>query len=283
MEERKKMSEEIREFTRGGIPVLEIETADSVLQVSPYGAHVLSFCPFEDDGRDLLWVSGKSNFIPGKAIRGGIPVCWPWFGSAGTPGHGIARIRMWETGERRREPDGSVTQTFRLTAEDQGLRARLDVTAGKAQTVRLTTENISDRPVALSEALHSYFAVGDIAKTEVLGLECDYLCKLAERNFTQSGPIRFSAETDRIFNAGSRAAVISDSVLERKICVERFGSESAVVWNPWIEKAKRMEDFGDEEYRNMLCIEAANAGGDVRVLGPGAKHELSTRISLLAD
>lgn len=275
------MSEMVRELTRGGIPVLEIETADSVAQVSPYGAHVLSFRPFEDDGRDLLWVSEKSNFTQGKAIRGGIPVCWPWFGNAGTPGHGIARIRMWETGELRKEPDGSATQTFRLTAEDFGLRARLDVTVGKSLTVRLTTENISDKPATLSEALHSYFSVGDIAETEILGLECDYQCKLVQKNFTQSGPIRFGGETDRIYDAGSRAAVIRDPVLGRKILVERFGSESAVVWNPWIEKSKNMADFGDEEYRNMLCIEAANAGGDIRVLGPRAKHELSTRISLL--
>jgi len=277
------MSCNMTESVIGEIPVMEIETNWSVVKISPYGAHVLSFCPFEDDSRDLLWVSGKSNFIRGKAIRGGIPVCWPWFGGAGTPAHGIARISMWEIGELREEPDGSATQIFSLTAKEQGLTVRMDVNAGKALTVRLTTTNISGEPVKLTEALHTYFGVGDIAETSVHGLDCGYFCSLKKEKHTQSGDIRFTEETDRIYNAGSRIAVIDDPVLQRKIRVERFGSESAVVWNPWIEKSKRMADFGDDEYPGMLCIEAANAGDDFRILAPGAVHSLATRISLITE
>ncbi len=260
-----------------GIPAFRIETEDATAVVSPYGAHVLSFTVGEDD---LLWVSGKSNFVEGKAIRGGIPVCWPWFGSAASPAHGLARISMWNMEAPRDEADGSVTLT--MTLEKNGLAAKMVINIGRALTLNLTTVNNSAEPVKLTEALHTYFNISDISRIRILGFEdCDYFCSLAKVTEKQSGAITFDKETDRIYYAGSRIAVIDDPGLERQIRVERFGSDSAVVWNPWIAKAAAMPDFGDDEYPGMLCIEAANAGDDARTLAPGASHTLGTRISLI--
>ena len=264
----------------GEIPVYRISAGNAELEFSTYGAHILSY---KVNGVDLLWVSEKAVFSPGKAIRGGIPVCWPWFGSAGTPTHGVARIAFWDlAGEPVREADGSVSVKMTLTAAEQGLAAVMEINLGATLKVSLTTTNISSETVKLTEALHTYFAIGDIRKTVVRGFEdTEYFCSLSSRTEKQSGVIAFEAETDRIYNAGSRIAVIEDLVIDRKIRVVRSGSASAVVWNPWIDKAARMADYGDDEYPEMLCIEAANAGSDLRTLPPGASHTLGTEISLL--
>ena len=187
---------------------------------------------------------------------------------------------MWDMEAPRDEADGSVTLT--MTLEKNGLAAKMVINIGRALTLNLTTVNESGEPVKLTEALHTYFNISDISKIRILGFEdCDYFCSLAKVTEKQSGAITFDKETDRIYYAGSRIAVIDDPGLERQIRVERFGSDSAVVWNPWIAKAAAMPDFGDDEYPGMLCIEAANAGDDARTLAPGASHTLGTRISLI--
>ncbi len=269
---------DIRTEKIGGLTVLEIETEDAVAQLTPYGAHILSYRPFDTED-DILWVSENSEFRPGKAIRGGIPVCWPWFGKAAVPAHGLGRINLWEMSQVTEEADGSASVFFTLFLEEMNLKARLDVNIGKALTVQLTTENCSGTELKLTEALHTYFTVGDVRAAAVTGLDgCSYL-EFGETK-TQQGEIRFTQETDRIYQAGRRIAVIDDPVLDRQIVVERFGSDTAVVWNPWTEKAAAMADFGDEEYPQMLCIEAANAGDDVRIIPPGGTHTIGTRISL---
>ena len=152
------MKANIEKINIEGIPAFRIETEDATAVVSPYGAHVLSYTVGEDD---LLWVSGKSNFVEGKAIRGGIPVCWPWFGSAASPAHGLARISMWNMEAPRDEADGSVTLT--MTLEKNGLAAKMVINIGRALTLNLTTVNSSAEPVKLTEALHTYFNISDIS------------------------------------------------------------------------------------------------------------------------
>ena len=235
---------------------------------------------FKTGGEEVLWSPKSWNHKGDKWCHGGIPICWPWFGSAATPAHGLARINMWNMEAPRDEADGSVTLT--MTLEKNGLAAKMVINIGRTLTLNLTTVNESGEPVKLTEALHTYFNISDISKIRILGFEdCDYFCSLAKVTEKQSGAITFDKETDRIYYAGSRIAVIDDPGLERQIRVERFGSDSAVVWNPWIAKAAAMPDFGDDEYPGMLCIEAANAGDDARTLAPGASHTLGTRISLI--
>lgn len=266
----------------GALDAVRIITDDAEALLTPHGAHVLSFRPFVGEGEDVLWGSEKSNYEDGKAIRGGIPVCWPWFGKVNMPAHGFARLTRWNMDRPTEEADGSVTVILTYQNQEYGLAARVTVNVGKALTVTLDTENISDHAIPLTDALHTYFHVADVTKIRVSGFDgCDYYCNLAKTMNRQNGDIIFNREIDSIYSAGSRKAVIDDPVLDRRILVERFGSNTAVVWNPWIEKSAKMEDFGDEEYKNMLCVEAVNTREDARTLAPGAKHTLATRISLL--
>ncbi len=275
------MSLAVRVIKIGALPAVEIETEDAVAQLTPYGAHVLSYRTFADDSEtDVLWISDKAEFTPGKAIRGGIPVCWPWFGKAGTPAHGLARINVWQMSEVTEEADGSASLFFTLTLEELKLKARMDVNIGKALTLQLTTWNNSDTALSLTEALHTYFTAGQIEAVSVTGLDG---CSYTEfgKKAVQKGAVTFDKETDRIYQAERRVIVIEDPVLDRKIAVERFGSDTAVVWNPWTEKAAAMADFGNDEFHGMLCVEAANAGDDVRMIPPGGTHTIGTRITVL--
>ncbi len=267
--------------TRGGLPVICIRNDYAETKISSYGAHVLSYIPKGE--KDLLWISGKSWWEQGKPIRGGIPVCWPWFGSAGAPAHGIARISNWKLDSARPEADGSTTLEFALDADNMySLDARLTVNAGAELSVSLRTSNRGFKPFTLSEALHTYFSISDIANVKVCGLEYDDLPDEA-RPFPgfRNGELYFEQETDLVCQPGKKILVVEDSGWNRKIRIQRTGSHSAVVWNPWIAKSRRMEDFGDEEYRSMLCVEAANAREGSRVLIPGSVHTVGTRISLI--
>lgn len=271
----------IRPGTRHGLPVFHIENPFAEAEISPYGAHVLSYTPKGE--KDLLWLSGKSWFEEGKPIRGGIPVCWPWFGDAGTPKHGIARIATWEMETARVEADMSTTLIFSLDRQELcGLTARLLVNVGRALSLALRTKNHGTSSHTLSEALHTYFAVKDITKVSILGLEQDDLPE-AERLFPyfRKGRLTFRQETDLVCSPDEKILVIDDQGEGRKIRVERAGSATAVVWNPWIAKSKAMPDFGDDEYKTMVCVEAANARDGAVGIIPGSAHTLRTRISLI--
>ncbi len=274
------MSLKIENFQFGELPAVKLTTDLGSVSYTPYGAHILSFTPAGQ--KDLLWLSEKSCKTPGKAIRGGIPVCWPWFGAAGKPNHGIARISDWQSSEPCIEPDGSVTVLFDLQSEEYGVNASLKMNAGTSLKLFLTTTNVSGKPLVLSEALHTYFNIGDIAETFVDGLSgCEYTDTVNHTEGKQDGEIAFSCETDRFFYPGDGLITIRDNGNNRKIGVARFGSASAVVWNPWIDKSRRMPDFGDEEYHGMLCVEAANVGKDIRTLPDGKKHTIGTEIFIL--
>ena len=246
--------------------------------VSPEGAHVLSFTPA--GASDVLWLSEKSFFEHGKAVRGGIPVCWPWFGPAGTPAHGIARINTWTLAKTCDESDGSTTLVFTFTDTAHSLEAELRVNAGTALTLELKTTNRGTETYHLTQALHTYFNVEDISATTVDGLdECEYKDMLTGMRLLRQGKIDFHAETDTLYDSNNK--IITIQTPSRRIKVERAGSQSSIVWNPWTAKAARMADFGDDEYKTMLCVEAANAGLDAIDLAPGASHTLGTRISLI--
>ena len=267
--------------SRNGLPVFHVTNPYAEAEISPYGAHVLSYTPKGE--KDLLWISEKSWFEEGKPIRGGIPVCWPWFGDAGDPKHGIARIAMWELETARVEADMSTTLIFFLDRQEFcGLTARLFVNVGTFLSLALRTKNHRPSSCTLSEALHTYFAVKDISKVSILGLDRDDLSE-AQKLFPnlRKGRLTFRQETDLVCHPEEKILVIDDQGEGRKIRVERAGSSTAVVWNPWIAKSKAMPDFGDDEYKTMVCVEAANArDGAVGVI-PGSTHTLRTRISLI--
>ena len=248
--------------------------------VSLLGAHILSYIP--DGKEDLLWMSQKSNLEAGKAIRGGIPICWPWFGSQPEPAHGVARIQFWEFKAAAALPDGSDTLTFELSITDpHPLTVSMSVNFGAKLTVSLTTVNTGNTAFQLGDAIHTYFSIGEISRTVIHGLGGAFAKNCVEKtNFTAQDAFGFNAETDNIYHSEA-AVTIDDPVLKRKILVEKENSRTTVVWNPWIAKSKRMPDFGDEEYHTMVCVEAANCSVDKIDLAPGATHTLTQKISLL--
>ena len=273
--------------TVNGIEVITLSNAFGKAEISLLGAHVMDWTPVNE--APVLWMSEKSFFEIGKAIRGGIPVCWPWFGGAKKPSHGFARIEMWELSGVYELPCGAtqlVLTLDRAALADFPFHAQYAVTLGKSLEVVLTVENRGSAPVTTSGALHTYFAASDIANVRISGLDgasFEDRRVSAEKvtGHVQDGEIAVDAEVDRLYTGTTADVIYSDLGTGRSILVEKLGSYTTVVWNPWIAKAAAMPDFGDEEYHKMICIEAANAGPDERILFPGVSHTLAQKITVL--
>jgi D-hexose-6-phosphate mutarotase len=269
---------------RGGLPMVRIETPWSAAEIHLHGASVTHFQKHGEP--PLLFVSEKSRFTKDAPIRGGIPIIFPWFGKpAGrATQHGFARERGWELVEVNKQPDGSAIAHFSLPVSAELLSIPLDyhVTVGKTLTAELVVTNFSANEFTFENCLHTYFTVGDINQVSVVGLQgVEYLDSLEGRIRKQemSDAIRFTGEVDRLYINTSHAVEILDASLRRKIRVEKEGSASTVVWNPWITKAKAMADFGDEEYQRMVCVESANAGVNEIKLAVGQAARLKINLS----
>lgn len=276
------------EETHAGLPVAVITTPHASARVSLYGGHVLAWQPTGQ--KPVIWVSKAALFEPGKAIRGGVPVCWPWFGPlAGQPLHGFVRTRLWALRDATVDAAGQVTVRLGLSDDastraiwDHAFDLELVVTVGQTLTMALVTRNTGTAPFIISQALHTYFGVGDIEQTTVQGLDgCTYVDKVD--NFTekrQSGPVDFSGETDRIYVNTTADSLIVDAAWGRTIRINKQGSASTVTWNPWIDKEKTMADMVTGEYRGMVCVETCNAGSDQITVAPGQQHALVANISV---
>ncbi|MCW5714382.1 MAG: D-hexose-6-phosphate mutarotase [Bauldia sp.] len=241
-----------------------------------FGGQILSYVPA--GGTDLLWRTSEEHLAAakaaGKAPRGGIPVCWPWFGPHPTdtagPGHGLARIGTWTSdhihgdhGELKFSTDGS-NPLFPYAAD-----AWLYVAVSDVLEVTLTTINRSDRPFVLTQGLHTYLRVGDVEKVEVLGLEK----ATSNKGDHTDGPLTIKGEVDRIYSPVTGPLRVKDPVLRRTIVVENAGCTEAVIWNPGSDKP----DMPAGSFRNMLCVEPANAK-DAPTVPPGGRARISTRI-----
>lgn len=247
------------------------------------GAHIIECIPTGQP--PLLWMSAVDPLKPGTALRGGVPVCWPWFADERDgPAHGIARTSDWQLLEARAD-SLSVHLVLRLPREeitrqlpDVGWAVDIAFTLGAELEIALTTTHTGNKPQRLSQALHSYLPVADIAHVEVNGLQgCAYIDKVSGATFTQQAAVRFDGEVDRIyFDHGADLQLHSGTDV---LHIRREGSHSVVIWNPWLEKSSRLSQFPDDGYRTMVCIEAANAGPDGRTLEPGSTHTLKTVIS----
>ncbi|RPH41074.1 MAG: D-hexose-6-phosphate mutarotase [Planctomycetota bacterium] len=265
----------------GSLPRVVVTGDHASAEIYLHGAQLTQFQP--KGAKPVLFMSGKSWFEANKPIRGGVPVCFPWFGpKAGSPelpAHGFARIRDWDLESCVRQPDGAVRVAFALDSEESDLR--LTFTIGRSLEMEFDVR--SKTALTFEEALHTYFLVGDVRRVGVEGLEnTDYLDKTDSfRRKTQPAePIRITAETDRIYPDTRTACVVRDPVLERTIRVEKEGSDTTVVWNPWIAKAKAMPDFGDDEWPEMICVETANVGDRAVRLQAGETHRMKVRITV---
>ena len=275
----------------GDFTAVKLSNSFGEADLTLYGAHVMSYTPA--GAAPVLWMSEKSMFTAGEPIRGGIPVCWPWFGPDVTGkfgGHGYARVSLWSMVAASQTADGETSVTLALSDKDvdakfapQAFKLELTVTLGAALNVVLKINNTGSENLAYSGALHSYFNVADSAAIKVLGLEnCEYSDKVVNVEGVQNGAIIIDREIDRVYRNTTGVVNVEDPVLKRTIRIAKSGSTSTVVWNPWIEKSIKMPDFGNEEYHTMVCVEAANASAaaDDRVLAPGAVAELQQTISL---
>jgi D-hexose-6-phosphate mutarotase/predicted GNAT family N-acyltransferase len=265
-----------------GLPVAEITTPDAMARVAVQGGQVLEWQP--SGQKPVIWVSKAAVHQPGKGVRGGVPVCWPWFGQLEGKGvHGFVRTRMWEVREARLDMADTVVLRLGIR-EDESTRAQWDhafdleliVTVGAALKMELVTRNTGNAPFTITDGLHTYFRVGDIHQTKVHGLDgTSYFDKVRDfQQSTQSGPVTFSEETDRVYFNTTADCLIEDPVFGRTIRVAKAGSGSSVVWNPWTEKERGFADMAAGEYADMVCVETVNASPDEITIAPGGKHSL---------
>lgn len=273
-----------------GYPILVIQHPALTARVALHGAHVMEWKP-AGQTHPVLYMSPDALLEHGKPIRGGIPVCWPWFGGhvsdATKPMHGIARILPWELVRADAQED-RVALLFRLESSDQtrelwphDFTCHLGVSLGAKLEVSLMTQNTGKEAMVITEALHTYLSVGDISQVTVLGLaEARYLDTVGTPTMReQEGDITFDREVDRQFVSPSGVEV-DDPAWSRKLTINKLGSGTTVVWNPWIEKSKRLADLPDEAYHGFLCVEAANAGEAAVRIAPGGQHVIVTTVSV---
>lgn len=271
---------------------IEVRTAHSTATLALQGAHVMTWQP--KGQKPVIWLSKAAKFAPGKSIRGGIPLCWPWFGphatEAGYPGHGFARTIPWTLIDARKLPDGRARLTFEPVMNDaaraqwpHASKVRYSVSIGQEIVVALATTNTGKTPFQLGQALHTYFEIGDIHTASVAGLEgCTYIDKVAGgKRRKQKGAATFSSETDRVYLGTSGCCGIVDPVYKRTLLITSTGSRSTVVWTPWTEKAAKMGDFGRKGEERMVCVETANAADDAITLAPGETHRMTAQYRVI--
>ena len=272
--------------SESGLITACIRNAHAQSEIALQGAHIMTFQP--SGTQPVVWLSPVAKLVQGKSIRGGVPVCWPWFGAHTSnptfPAHGFARTALWQVVASQSLQDGSTRISFELPESsippDQWAhpcRASLVATVGKTLTVELATENTGNQPFQIGEALHTYFTISDVDALRITGMEgCTYLDKVGNpETRTQQCAIEITSEVDRIYIDTEADCLIEDAGFKRRIRIAKSGSKSNIVWNPWIAKSAKMGDFGsDTGYRGMVCVESANAASNQVTVLPGETHTL---------
>lgn len=265
-------------ITRDNIQILQINNVFASAEISLFGGHILSFKPKHDD-RERLWVSQNSLFDGKKAIRGGIPICWPWFGEHVTnknlPAHGYVRTQRWEILNSEDSETGTIISLQPILSDGDGFEGKAQLTLvvhiGNQLKIQLRTTNIDDKPFTYHCALHSYFAISDIKQCQLIGLSEQYLDKTrGYQKFKTPRPYRFTEETDRVHLEQPTTLTIIDNQVKTQI--QSSGHDSIVVWNPWQEKSISMGDMADDSYMTMLCVETAITEG--QEVAPNKTHVL---------
>ncbi|MGC1332720.1 D-hexose-6-phosphate mutarotase [Pseudomonas sp.] len=272
-----------------------ISHSGAELLVAQQGAQILSYQ--RDGEQPLIWLNEQAVFKRGTPVRTGVPVCWPWFGifarnpqsvqgmykSEPAPTHGLVRALDWQLHGIDSATDDNLRIDFTLPEAEGKLPGwphkvalKLSIVLGDHLGVSLTSTNLGDEPVTLSQALHSYFAVSDVRDVHVEGVAgLKYIETLEDWQVRdQANELRFAGETDRIYQQVPAQLTIVDPAWKRRVRVTSSGSNAAVIWNPWIDRAAQLSDMADDGWQRMLCIETANVMDDVVVLLPGAEHTL---------
>lgn len=291
---------EVESIQLGELNCWRIRHGQAELVVAQQGAHIISY---QIDGdQPLIWSNPGAVFKHGKAIRGGMPICWPWFGnfqrnphsvqamrrsSEPANAHGEVRAIDWELMGMGEDGDALIVEFIQPKAEGHlpgwphSVGLKLQIRLDAALNVSLVSFNAGQEDVTLSQALHSYFAVSDIKQVRIEGLDgVSYLNTLEswEQQKVQAGDITFSGETDRIYQDTPDLISVIDPEWKRKIQIQTIGSNSAVVWNPWIEKTKTFNDMEADGWQNMVCVETANVMTDIVTIKPNDMHVVSVSI-----
>jgi glucose-6-phosphate 1-epimerase len=274
----------------GGLPKIRITTADVVGEIYLHGAHITSWKPAGED--EVLFLSSQSRWENGHAIRGGVPICFPWFGDKAdnpkAPAHGFVRTKPWQL-ESITKLGGAVTVSMYTESSDDTkrwwpveFRLAYHVTFGSELKLQLEVTNTGKTSARFEEALHAYHRVQDVLKTRVSGLDTiHYIDKTdSNRGKVQHGDIAIVSETDRVYLDTTGAVKLEDPLLRRRTCVAKENSRTTVVWNPWVQKAQTLRDLGDDEWMQMICIETSNVSDFAVDLASGEQHKMKTLITV---
>ncbi|MDQ6993750.1 MAG: D-hexose-6-phosphate mutarotase [Mariprofundus sp.] len=273
-----------------GFIVIDINNSHCTASIALQGAHLMDWTP--KGQQPVIWMSPVATLAQGKSIRGGVPICWPWFGphssNASFSGHGFARTVAWDVTATAALDDGSTEVSFKIAdikpeQWSEQAPAEIRMTIGSTLEIELMTENQRKEAITVGDALHTYFHVSDASKLSIKGLDhCDYLDKVDEgKRKTQQGDVTIGSEVDRVYFDHGEDVIIEDPGLKRSIRIEKCNSHSTIIWNPWIDKCLKMGDFGkDDGYLGMVCVESANASEDEVEIAAGASHRLWVRYSI---
>jgi glucose-6-phosphate 1-epimerase len=267
-----------------GFEYIEVNNEKACANIALQGAHVFHYGRKEEE--PLLWLSSLSDFELGKAIRGGVPICWPSFGmnNPNLPQHGFARTFMFELMDCVERDENSSEVNLRLRESKESFafwpykfELQVKITISDTLEISLTTTNKDHNTFTLTSALHSYFNVSDIKNITIEGLENKpYLDALTGKTQSQNAAIRFNSEYDCVYQEVDGEIILKDT--DREIRIKNEGSSSVVVWNPWIDKCARMSGMSSEAYKGFVCIESANAFDDFKILAPNESHTLKATI-----
>lgn len=272
------------ELGEGGLARAVVDTELASGECYLHGAHVSAWAPAGHEA--VLFTSSRAAYRSGKAIRGGIPLCFPWFGrnasAPAAPSHGRVRTRAWPLASTRLTASGEVELEFAIACEPFDVRYR--VRFGASLHLSLSVSLAADvSPASYEAALHTYLQVGDVRRVTVSGLEAArYRDKVAGGRETEASgtAIRFVGETDRVYLDTTDTVRVEQPTLSRRVSVSKTGSHNTVVWNPWIDKAAALGDLGDEEWTRFCCVETANVGAQAITLEPGTQHTMSATIDV---
>jgi len=278
---------------KNGIPFIEIRNAHSHALISLYGGQLLSY---SSNNEELLFLSEIANYAEGKAIKGGVPVCWPWFGvdpeNKGRQSHGFARNKMWQLRSTEVLSASECKVVMGLNNDDETFKLwpysfdlEIEIIVGNSLSVVLRTTNTDKESFEITQALHTYFLISDITKIYLKGLDSkNYLDKakinVGDVRKLQSGNVKFVEEVDRIYLDVPGVMQLIDEQGDRIINISSLGNKTAVVWNPAAELTQKMSDLNNNDYKNFVCVETANAANDVVVVAPGESYELSVNYKL---
>jgi len=280
-------------YDEKGLEYLEIDNPLGSGKIALQGAHVMNWQP-KFQTQPVLWLSSNARYIEGRSIRGGVPICWPWFGAHPTDStfcpHGFARVIPW----RIVDVDSTATGATRIILEmldtpeakrqlSYPYALTVTITMGRRLRIEMSTTNQAKHPFVIGEAFHTYLNVSDIANIKITGMQdCVYADKVRNyERYVEHNSLHFDGEFDRVFINHSSDCSIHDKGYNRIIHVAKSGSDTTVVWSPGAEKAAELSDMGTpDEWRKAICVETTNALDNMVVINPGRTHVISAEYSI---